>query len=362
MKYLKYIAVILLLILASCKEPSGKKGMNQQNKKQEVVPVIAKEIVPTDLNEYITITGKLEGIVDITLTSEISGKIIELNKELGDWVNKGEEIGKIDNTDYQLRVTQAEAALTAAQTNLKSARLQYQNSSELYEKQQVSEIEFNQAENSFENAKSAVQNGKVGLQQAQRNLENSKFTAPVAGSITQLNIEVGEYIGMGAPVANIVNAREMIINTGVGVNEIGAIKRGNTVEVFCQNEMVKTTGEIIGKGIKQMTNSSNYPIKVKLANPDKKLYPGMVVNIKIIVNTFENAIFLPFNSLIQQYDKNYVYVVKGDKAEKVELTFAKEVNGNVLISAGLNQGDKIVVDGYEILTANSILDVKKLIK
>lgn len=361
MKYLKYIAIILLLVFAGCKKPSGKKGI-PQNKKQEVVPVIAKEIIPNDLHEFITITGKLEGIVDITLTSEISGKIIELNKELGDWVDKGEEIGKIDNTDYQLRVTQAEAALTAAQANLKSARLQYQNSSELYEKQQISEIEFNQAENGFENAKSAVQNAKAGLQQAQRNLENSKFTAPVAGRITQLNIEVGEYVGMGAPVANIVDVREMIVNSGVGVNEIGAIKRGNTVEVVCENEQVTTTGKIIGKGIKQMTNSSNYPVKIKLANPDKKLYPGMVVDIKIKVNTYQNAIYLPFNSLIQQYDKNYVYVVKGDKAEKIELTIAKEVNGNVIIAAGLKKGDQIVFDGYERLTANSKIDVKKLIR
>lgn len=125
MKFEKIIILVLssllLLSFSACKK--NKVALEKKTGKEDKQSVMVETLQPRTLDEYITISGKLEGSTDITMTSETSGRILQLYKKLGDKVTKGEKIGKVDNDVYQIRLEQAQAAKLSAEASFENAQL-----------------------------------------------------------------------------------------------------------------------------------------------------------------------------------------------------------------------------------------------
>ena len=119
------IAILIILLVTSCSNGNGK-PFQKDEVQEKAITVLIQEIVPGDLEKYIRITGKLEGITDVTVISETSGKIVSINKKLGDWINAGESLGRIDNSDYLNQFHQAEANYLAAESAFETATIQMQ--------------------------------------------------------------------------------------------------------------------------------------------------------------------------------------------------------------------------------------------
>ena len=354
----KIIILILLtgLAIMSCGRRGGVPGRQSS---QEVIPVIVEEIKKQDVNEFVKIIGTLEGITDITLSSETNGKIIELNKSLGDWVNRGESIGRIDNSEYKNNVEQATANLLAAQASFETAEMNLKTSEELYKESSISKNEFLQAEVALKSSKAKLEGAKAGLKMAEKALENSHFTSPVSGYIAEMFIEVGEMIAVGQPACSIVDSKKLIIKTGVGESDILQIKKGDCVQLTVQNLNRACRGTITGIGIKPSAQTANYPIEIELDNPDGKLYPGMVVKGYILNTTYKDVIYTSLNNIKERYDENLVYIVDEDnKAKEVVVEFEKKINEGVIINKGLNTGDKLVVEGIESLNEGTPVEIK----
>ena len=139
-------AMIMILLVAGCGK--GRPGVAIEKGKavEKPVPVMVQKLELADLDEFVSFTAKLEGITDIYLTSESSGKVIELNKKLGDWVKKGETIGKIENDSYLNNLDQANASLLAAEASLELAQMQYESTRKLFEAEKVSRGAYISAE------------------------------------------------------------------------------------------------------------------------------------------------------------------------------------------------------------------------
>ena len=142
----KIFAVLIIVLafgISGCKKGGRRSsGASSQNKLEAKIPVIVETAQIRNLKEYIKITGKLEGYTDIIMASETSGRIIALNKKLGDWVDKGDEIGHVDNKDYEIRVEQAEAAVLAAEAAFESAELQMKTADNLLASKSISDLEY----------------------------------------------------------------------------------------------------------------------------------------------------------------------------------------------------------------------------
>ena len=321
------------------------------------------EMIPQNLEEYITLTAKLDGITDIDITSEVSGKVVEIKKQLGDWVNKGEEIGNIDNTDYRIRLEQAEANMLSSEAALSGAQMQLNASENLYEKEIVSELEYSQAVSGFKSAQAAYKGAKAGLEQAQKAYDNSRFVAPLSGYIASMHLEIGQTVNMGSPICSIVNNKQLRIKSGIGENQIQLIKKGQKVFVSYNSDQLVTEGIVTGIGIRPAANSANYPIEIELSNPDMKLYPGMVVEVRILSNIYENVLYTSLNNVLQQYDTRYVYVIDSDnQAEKRIVKLGNVVSENVILEEGIDAGDLLVIEGAENLEDNSFVDIRKQIR
>lgn len=358
----KFLALILVGIIAvtGCgRRGGGRKRGVSETREERAISVIVNTLQPRDLKEYIYFTGKLEGTTDINMASETSGQIIALKKKLGDWVEKGEEIGHVDNEDYRIRVEQAEASVLAAEAAYESAELQMQSAEQLLENKSMSKMEYQNYVNALKQTKAALDGAKASLEQAQRAYNNSRFIAPVSGYIVNLPIKVGETISPGQTICGIVNSKKLLIKSGVGETDIGKIREGQSVTITYGEIKEKFDGKIVGLGIKPLPNSASYPIEVELNNRGGKLYPGMVVEGRILSNVYEDVIYTSVNNIKEEYDRLYVFVVdEENRAKKVRVDLGIQVERDVIIADGVDPGQRIVIEGIDNLQDGSLVEVR----
>lgn len=343
------ILSLSLLILSGCAKKTNKNQNNIKKNEQQIVTVISQEVQLQDLQEFIEVTGKLEGNTDIVMTSETSGKIVRLSKRLGDWVSAGQEIGRVDNEAVKNRYDQAKSALSSAETSKETAELNMTTSENLYKANNISLVEYKQAKIALKGAEANLDGARANMEASRQALNNSRLIAPVSGYITDFPLKVGQYLSTGAQVCTIVDSKVLIIKTGVGESDIKKLKKGQSVAINYPDYPETFKGIINGVGIKPLAGTATYPIEIQLSNPSNKLLPGMVITAKILSNTYHNVIYTTYNNVRNVYDKNYVFVVNNNTAERREVELGVSVNEKVVIKSGLKAGERLVVEGSDNL-------------
>ena len=348
---------MLILGLGACgKKETAAKPRGSRNDDRQAVMV--EELALRDVDEYIRVSGKVEGITDIVMSSESAGRVLALYKKLGDSVKQGERLGMVENEVLRIRLQQAETAYSAAESSLENVQrnLDYATSSRA--QNLISEAEYSTALSAFRNAKAGFDGAQAGLESARTAYNNSYLLAPEKGRISQVHVSLGQYIAPGAPVVSITDASTLILKTGVGESQIGKIKVGQTAIISHQGQ--EYSAKVRGLGIRPMLASSNYPVELSISGGG--ILPGMVISAKIKVNTYRNLLYTEIANIENQYDKNYLYVVReeGDKviADKHEVTLGKSISEFVELTDGVEVGGRIVISGSENLEDGSAVNIR----
>lgn len=348
------LITLVLLVLAAC----NRGGKPAPAVKDEAQPVMVEELSLRSLNDYVVVSGKLEGITNVTMSAESSGRVLQLYKRLGDRVARGERIGRLDNDVSQIRVEQAQAALESAQASFDNARRNLNYAEESKRRNLISEAEYNTALSAFTGARAGVDGARAGLEQARSGLSGSFLTAPEAGTISMLNVNLGQFVAAGQPVATITNGSSLILKTGVGESQIAKLRVGQTAVITATGSNESYQGRVRGFGISPATGSSNYPVEIEILNP-RNLMPGMVVTAKIQSQTFNNLLYTDITNVVREYDKNYLYVIDADnKAMKRPVSLGSVIGEYVVILSGAEVGEKIVTSGAENLEEGSLVQIR----
>jgi membrane fusion protein (multidrug efflux system) len=358
-KYI-YLTIIFAVFLVACKEKAPQQTTGGRPGGREEI-VIVEEVQLRDLDEMIRLTGILEGKTDISFNSESSGQIVQLSKGLGDYVRRGETIGRIENSDLVIQVSQAEASVLAAEAGLLSTTTSYNANSGLYSESRISEVEYQNSLSAFKNAQATLSGAKANLESRRRALQNSSFSAPVSGQIVDLPIRIGQTINVGQKIAGIVDMNTLKIRTGVGENAIRSINRGQTVRVSHRDSNDIVYGTITGIGFKPLSNIATYPIEIEIPNPNRKLLPGMVVSCEILSAVHKNVFYTLLSNIQKEYDTDFVYVVDENSiATRREVKLGRQISENIIIESGLVPGDRMIIEGFDRITNGSRVVVKEL--
>lgn len=358
MNKLGIISSVLIVLISACgKEDNNAPVRGARSDGSQVVMV--EELSLRNIDEYVNVSGRLEGITDIVMSAESSGRILELYKKLGDYVNKGDRIGKLENEVLKIRLEQAEASFTSAESSLENAQNSLDYAVSAKERELISQAEYNTANAAFKAAKALFDGAKASLESARIAYNNSYLMAPESGRISQLNVSLGQFINMGAPVASITDGSTLILKTGVGESQISRIKVG-------QNAVVSHTGKtypakVQGFGIRPLATSANYPVELTM-HGTKGLLPGMVVSAKIKTNTYKDMLYTSITNVVKEFDRNYVYVVSKNQEKTVanqrDVQLGRSISEFVEIVSGVEAGEQIVVSGGENLEDGSVVRIR----
>lgn len=334
------------LVLAGC----GPKEANEAAKDQ-AVPVAVAEVTRGRLDRGDILTGKAAAAEEVNLVPKVAGKVGQVTVDVGDRVRAGQVVLRLDAPEMAAAVTLAESALKTAEINYRAAEKNYERGKLLLEQQAIAPADFeNMYEKPYELAKENYERtAPAQLAQARANYENTILTAPVTGVVTARNVDPGELASPSVPVLTIVNIDTVFVETTASEEQINRLKPGQEVTV-----RVKAAGDKSFKGtIATVSPAADlrtraYPVKVRIDNPNGLLKPGMFATIDL--GSSGETLMIPRDAVVFRDAKRIVFVVEGDRARMREVAAGESDGKNIAITSGLKEGEKVVVSGQTVLT------------
>lgn len=345
------IVLISITLVAGCSRSGSRRTpQNTQQQAMQTVTVMAEQVIQRSIDDFLNVTGTLQGATEVIMVSELAGTVKELNFAMGDWIEAGEALGSLDAPQYAIQVDQAKASFLAAKATLDAAEMNKQSTEILWKEHAVSEAEYQQTLSSYTSAQAGYQGAQANLEMAQNTYEASIFTAPVSGWITYLPIQQGDYTTMGTQLCKIVDDRTLVIRTAVSSGDIVSLSTGQNATISIANVKGTHPATVTAIGKSPAPQSSLYPVEITVPNPSEQLLSGMMASIQIKRGTFDNALSTSLENIRQSYDDRYVYVVGADNiAHRTIVTIGSQINGSVIITAGLHDGDWVVTEGIDSL-------------
>ena len=375
-------------------------------KKGKFKEVEITKIELLDITETVAATGKIQPEVEVKLSSEVSGEIIELPIKEGQQVVKGDLLVKINPDLVQSRLNQSQAGLQTvkaqlaqAEAALKNAELNYNRNSALYEKGVISKSEWDRSIADFESAEAArqsayysVQSAAANVKQSQDNLSRTSIYAPMSGTISKLSVELGERVVgtaqmAGTEIVRVADLNNMEVEVDVNENDIVKVAVGDStiveVDAYLKREFKGIVTEIANSA--QTTLSAdqvtNFKVKIRIVPESYKdltdgkpenyspFRPGMTATVDVITNKMNQVIGVPISAIVIKTDTSSGKKLKVKKkktlnAEKFECVFVKigeeaklrvittgiQDDSSIEITSGLSEGDLVITGPYNTVT------------
>lgn len=345
------IAVILIIVIASVVSRPNPAGMNAQG-------LAYTSLTKTDLIDKVSVSGTIESKTSENIFTTLPYPVQTIDVELGDVVEAGDVLARLDTSTLSKDVEQARynanATTTTTKTQYENAKTTYESSKNLYESGAISKSEFQAAENSFKIAQSNYNNRSASsaLSKLEKQLQDAVIKAPINGTVTMVNAVEG------SPASGVLfvveDVDQLVIRTAIKEFDVGNVKPGQPVSIKTDG-----TGDISFQGIVdsispaakksaagQTVSSSDVEFEtvVSLVDKNPALKIGMNARLSITISEKKNVYSVPFEAVIQNEDGSnsvMIAVSQGDGyvAEAVPVETGMETDFIVEVSgAGLTEG------------------------
>ena len=340
--YSAFFVLTVMAILASC---------GHQEEKVAVQPVNVKVLSLTGksgTDQQISYSGTVKESKSISLAFQVSGNITSINADKGQMVRKGQLLASVDEATYRDQYNAQLAQQKLAQDN-------YNRIAEVFKKGSIAEVKLVEAKSQRDQAVSMAR-------ATYQNIAHTKLYAPTDGYIGEKMAEAGDLAAPGSPVFKLVKLEQVNIWIPVPESEINSIKKGQgaTIKIDALNNR-EFKGIVDEVSVVSDDASHNYNVKVKVANADQQLKPGMVAKVffsenNVAKTTDSSGVSIPLIALqVDEEDRNFVYIVdeNGTKAVRRQVTRGELMNDVVMITKGLSPSDKVIVSGYQKITTGT---------
>lgn len=360
------IALVVVILLLVVLKKSGAIG------KDEGIKVTTEKISQRTIIETVNASGKVYPEIEVKVSPDISGEIVELNVEEGDSVRRGQILARIYADIYstqrdqaaagvtvqQAQVANSQAQLGALKATLDQADVNYKRQKQLLDDKVISRAEFEQADQSLKTAKAqynaavqgirgsqaTVQSARAQLQRANKDVSRATIVAPMDGVVSLLNVKKGERVVgtaqmAGTEMLRVADMNVMEVRVDVGENDIPKVHLGDTalVEVDAYNKRkfkglvtkIAASNTTAAQSSGSSTDVTNYKVHIRLLpesykdlfDPTKPksfpFRPGMNASADIQTKTHTNVLGVPINSVTTR-DKNSDKVGSAKKDSKKE--------------------------------------------
>lgn len=395
------LSIIFLIVILIVGKKSGWFGDSKNYTEVEI-----SKVEPITIIETVSATGKIQPEVEVALSSEVSGEIIELPIKEGQAVSKGDLLVKINPDLIQAAVSQSKAGLqnvraqlAQAEASENNARLNYERSKTLFDKGVISKSEWDKAVADYDMAKANkkaafynVQSASASLKQSVDNLARTTIYSPVSGTISKLSVELGERVVgtaqmAGTEIVRVADLKSMEVVVDVNENDIVKVGIGNKakveVDAYLRREFRGIVTEIANSAESTLSADqvTNFKVKVKVlpesyqdlteGQPEhySPFRPGMTATVDIETNKKENIFGVPISSIVVRTDTSgvdqkslaglkigsnqkfeAVYVKEDGVARLKAVTTGIQDETNIEITSGLVEGEIVITGPYSTVT------------
>jgi len=331
---MKYINVKFLTVLLSSAILVGCGG---GEKEEEFKFYTLKEAGAQQLELTVEASGTVEAISLIEIKSKASGQVLFLGAEVGDYVEEGVVLARIDQRTPTNTLAQANADLEVAKVRLSNAQNQFDRSKRLHEEGNISDKSFEDAQEAFSSARAQLVRAEVFLENARIALDDTSVRSPIAGTVISRLAEVGQVItsptsavGGGTLLMEMADLNKVRVRALIDEIDIGKISIGQEVTLKVSAYRDKRFTGVVSK-IEPMSkidqNVTTFPVLIDIENTDNLLLIGMNTDVEIEILNEEVALALPAGSLRTRKDVVSVAGLLGIKQADLDSFLSKKVPG-----------------------------------
>ncbi|MDA9969635.1 efflux RND transporter periplasmic adaptor subunit [Gammaproteobacteria bacterium] len=331
---MKYINVKFLTVLLSTAILVGCGG---GDKEEEFKFYTLKEAGAQQLELTVEASGTVEAISSIEIKSKASGQVLFLGAEVGDYVEEGVVLARIDQRTPTNTLAQANADLEVAKVRLSNAQNQFDRSKRLHDEGNISDKSFEDAQEAFSSARAQLVRAEVFLENARIALDDTSVRSPIAGTVISRLAEVGQVItsptsavGGGTLLMEMADLNKVRVRALIDEIDIGKISIGQEVTLKVSAYRDKRFTGVVSK-IEPMSkidqNVTTFPVLIDIENKDNLLLIGMNTDVEIEILNEEVALALPAGSLRTRKDVVSVAGLLGIKQADLDSFLSKKVPG-----------------------------------
>ena len=341
------LVLLGILAAAGCGSGDARGDAALPDADQTRAPAVNVEVLklePRTLVERVQLSGELEPWVHVSVSAELGGRVEQVSFREGQHVRKGQILARVGSDMF-------EAALAEARARLEGAEAIHEKSEQLFQREHLPRQELIAAT-------SALRAAEARVRQAELRLERSVIVAPISGVALNRELEPGEVMTPGSPITELYRVDRLKAVAGIPENDIAAFRVGGEATIEVDAFPGRTfEGRIHLVGPAALGPSRTFPTEVALDNRSGDLRPGMIARVALVKRTLEDAIVVE-RDVLQDRDAGPVAVVVAEGVASVrELTLGPSEGNLVVVEAGLEPGELLIVTGQRGLIDGQAVEV-----
>lgn len=358
----KYLAAIILgltlpVIATGCK------------KSETTLPVVAVQpAAQDDVEIYGEYVGRVRAQQFVEVRARVEGYLEKMLFEEGTYVKKNQVLFIINPDQYRAKVDKARAQLKKDESQEQKAKRDLERIRPLYEQNAASQLDLDNAIAAYETAKASVAMSRADLAQSELELGYTTVRSPIAGHISERNVDLGTLVGPGAKslLATIVKSDTVLIDFSMTALDYLKSKERN-VDFSRKDEnrawqpyvtiTLADNTVYLHKGMVDFAeptvdpNTGTFSVRAEMPNPERAILPGQFTKVKVLLDVREKATVVPTRAISIEKGGAHIFVMRADSTvEKRFIETGPEFQNNMVVERGLNPGENVVVEGYHKLT------------
>ena len=331
--------------------------------------VLVETVTEEDITPSQSVIGHIEAINSVNLQPQVSGYLENFTFAEGSVVNQGDVLFVIERQRYQAVADLRQAELDAARASLNKIQKDYNRQKSLNQQKFASEAKLDEAYSSLLQARAAVKMAQANYELAKIDLEHAEIKAPFSGKIGKAKVTEGNFVSSATGVlASIVQFDPVRITFSLTDKQITAMRHNGIAKQHINARIELPDGKIV-----RMTsvdeyadnsidaNTATVAVYAEFANPDELLIPGGYVNLNIDSGNPVHAITVSQAAVGQDQHGNYVMVVgKDNTARQRRVKLGETVGKRIIIAAGLNNGEHVIVQGMQKVSDGSVVRAENI--
>ncbi|NML32586.1 efflux RND transporter periplasmic adaptor subunit [Paraburkholderia antibiotica] len=311
--------------------------------------------IPVTLSELGTVTPT----ATVTVLPQLSGYLTEVGYHEGQEVQKGQFLAQIDPRQYQISKQQAQATLAKDRASLAQARADLERYTQLNERKSIAQQTFADQQFLVQQDEAAVKADLANIAQYDLDLAYCRITAPIAGKVGLRLVDPGNYVTASSSTGIVVitTVKPTTVQFTVPQDALASIvQRLNTgaklpvTAYSSDNAREIATGTLYAVSNQMATATGTVTLRATFANDDEALFPNEFVNVKLLVDTMQNAVLVPTAAVQTGAPGDFVYLVNPNSTVSVHKVKLGPSDGkSTVILSGLAVGNEVVTDGTDRL-------------
>ncbi len=356
-KFAVVVVAAFAVVMTACNRQSS---ATVNKTEARAIPVQTAAVEQKNISEELVLTGTLKPQAEVKVVSEVNARLLQLVRNEGASVSKGDVIAILDDTDARLAKERASAAAAVAQANREHAVAERDRANNLLKTGGITDKDHLAAQVNLQIAEASLRQARAEEAIAAQQVARCTIHAPFSGRVARRLVDVGTMLGVGTPVVMLVDNSVLEFRAAVPSTDLAKVRVGAPAQITVDSMPGTSMRGSITRVLPTVDERSR-SFEVVINVPGQpNLVSGLFGRGHVKVRDIPNAVVVPPASIVHdgtRADAGSVFVIENNKAEARQVTLGYEGIDAVEIRAGLNSGMRVVVDPPTTLASGAPVQI-----